>query len=77
MIGAGAKLTTPVYDGGDYEYIEDAGRGVNIYILDSGVRVSHYAFGGRAINFGGLKSTDYSPYCNYEQMQDFVGHGTQ
>lgn len=77
MIGAGAKLTTPVYDGGQYEYIQDAGRGVNIYILDTGVRVSHTAFGGRATNFGGLNPTDLSPYCNNEQMQDFDGHGTQ
>lgn len=66
MIGAGVKLTTPVYDGGGYEHIENAGRGVNIYILDTGVRVSHTAFGGRATNFGGLKSTDVSPYCNKE-----------
>jgi len=77
MIGAGAKLTTPVYDGGEYEYINGAGRGVNIYILDSGVRVSHSLFGGRAKNFGGLKSTDNTPYCYNEQMRDLDGHGTQ
>lgn len=77
MIGAGAKLPIPVYDGGEYEYIENAGRGVNIYILDTGVKVSHTAFGGRATNFGGLKSTDVSPYCDSEPMQDYVGHGTQ
>jgi subtilisin family serine protease len=77
MIGAGAKLKTPVYDGGDYVYIQAAGRGVNIYILDTGVRISHSAFGGRARNFGGLKSTDNSPYCDNEQMADFEGHGTQ
>jgi subtilisin family serine protease len=77
MIGAGAKLTTPVHDGGEYEYIENAGRGVNIYILDTGVRVSHTLFEGRATNFGGLQSTDLSPYCDTEQMQDYDGHGTQ
>jgi len=77
MIGAGAKLPTPVYDGGEYEYIENAGRGVKIYILDTGVRVSHTGFGGHATNFGGLKLTDVSPYCDSEPMQDYVGHGTQ
>ena len=77
MIGAGAKLPTPVYDGGQYEYLNDAGRGVNIYVLDTGVRVTHAHFGGRASNFDGLSSTDNSPYCDNEQMQDFIGHGTQ
>lgn len=36
MISAGRKLTTPPKDGGEYEYIANAGQGVWVYVIDSG-----------------------------------------
>ncbi|KAF5335501.1 hypothetical protein D9611_012229 [Ephemerocybe angulata] len=50
-----------------YNYDLKAGQGVNIYVIDSGIRVTHTGFGGRAkwaATFGG--------YAN----QDGNGHGT-
>lgn len=76
MVAAGSKLPTPVSKGGNYDYVENAGQGVNVYVLDSGIRVTHVAFTGRAHNFGGLASDDKSPYCD-DTMQDVYGHGTQ
>lgn len=78
MIGAGRKLDIPVTDGdGDYRMISDAGRGVDIYILDTGIRITHELFQNRASNFGGLASTDLSPWCPGRQiMDDQNGHGT-
>lgn len=36
MIGAARKLETPVSDHGEYDYVWGAGRGVNVYVFDSG-----------------------------------------
>lgn len=45
MIGAATKLPTPVGDGnGPYEFIENAGQGVDIYIMDDGVKLDHRFF---------------------------------
>lgn len=76
MLAAPGKLPTPVRDHGNYDWVQRAGQGVNVYVLDSGIRVTHNAFQGRARNFGGLKSTDKSPYCD-SRMDDRRGHGTQ
>ena len=45
------------------------GKGVDIFILDSGIRYSHRVFGGRA-KFGGYD------YTQRERGQDCHGHGT-
>lgn len=36
MISAAGKLKTPVSDDGNYNYVWGAGRGVNVYIFDTG-----------------------------------------
>lgn len=67
-----------------------AGAGVDIYVLDGGMRLDHSLFradrppGGdkqapfRTSNFHGLKPEDRSPYCTKDsnKMYDGTGHGT-
>ncbi len=68
MVSAGSRLGLPIPDKNNYDRITapDPGNGVQIYILDTGVRTDHVAFDGgkRARNFGGLKDSDISPYCS-------------
>ena len=78
MVGAKGKLSLPApptSDHGDYDFVEWAGAGVQIYVMDTGIRTRHTLFGIRAVNFQGLQSTDKSPYVD-EVMQDLEGHGT-
>lgn len=70
------RLDIPVKDKGVYDYVQTAGKGVQIYIMDTGIRITHKLFEGRARNFGGLGSYDNSPYID-EPMTDLNGHGTQ
>lgn len=51
----------------------DAGQGVDIYIVDSGVRASHDEFGGRVfLHPGG----NFSPDQGADDLTDRNGHGT-
>ena len=78
IVAAGSKLSTPVGNNGKYDFVERAGQGVNCYVLDSGIRITHNAFEGRASNFGGAASTDISPYAPGQVFYDDKdGHGTQ
>lgn len=52
-----------------YDPTGNLGRGVDIYILDSGINTVHTAFGGRAVN-GWSYNGDLSP------SSDSYGHGT-
>ncbi|MFZ4299897.1 S8 family peptidase [Streptomyces cinereoruber] len=52
-----------------YTYPDNAGQGVTAYIIDTGVRISHSDFGGRAFN--GFDAVD-----NDNVSQDGNGHGT-
>ncbi|WP_137992616.1 S8 family peptidase [Streptomyces vilmorinianum] len=52
-----------------YTYPDSAGEGVTAYVIDTGVRVSHEDFGGRAVD--GFDAVD-----NDETAQDGNGHGT-
>ncbi|WP_326597948.1 S8 family peptidase [Streptomyces sp. NBC_01803] len=54
---------------GSYTYPDSAGQGVTAYIIDTGVRISHSDFGGRASN--GFDAID-----NDSVAQDGNGHGT-
>lgn len=77
QVGAGSKLGTPVNNGGRYDHFHPAGKGTQIYILDTGIRISHSAFGGRARHFPTfLKPGDNSPWVE-EPPDDVNGHGTQ
>ncbi|KAG4280523.1 hypothetical protein FPRO06_11856 [Fusarium proliferatum] len=61
-------------------WLEDAGKGVNIYIFDSGIRLGLSAFGsqeGKMWNLNSLKEEDKAPYCDNETMRDTEGHGTK
>jgi hypothetical protein len=77
MLAAPKKISQlPVLDNGVYDFVQGAGRGVNVYVLDSGIYLGHQYFEGRATNFKGLSSDELSPYCE-ETMDDRTGHGTQ
>ncbi|MGW6565417.1 S8 family peptidase [Streptomyces sp. NPDC054975] len=52
-----------------YTYPDTAGQGVTAYIIDTGVRISHSDFGGRAFN-------GYDAVDNDNVAQDGHGHGT-
>ncbi|WKX74155.1 S8 family peptidase [Streptomyces sp. XD-27] len=52
-----------------YTYPDSAGSGATVYVIDTGVRVSHSDFGGRAVN-------GYDAVDNDNVAQDGNGHGT-
>ncbi|PVC98499.1 S8 family peptidase [Streptomyces sp. CS014] len=52
-----------------YTYPDKAGEGVTAYVIDTGVRISHNDFGGRAFN-------GYDAIDNDNVAQDGHGHGT-
>ncbi|MEG8276723.1 S8 family peptidase [Streptomyces sp. AHA2] len=52
-----------------YTYPDSAGEGVTAYVIDTGVRISHADFGGRAAN-------GYDAVDNDNTAQDGHGHGT-
>ncbi len=54
---------------GTYTYPDSAGSGVTAYVIDTGVRISHSQFGGRAVN--GFDAVDGDSVA-----QDGNGHGT-
>ncbi|GAB2998942.1 hypothetical protein GCM10023080_076030 [Streptomyces pseudoechinosporeus] len=54
---------------GAYNYPDSAGEGVTAYVIDTGVRVSHSDFGGRA-------SDGFDAIDNDNTAQDGNGHGT-
>ncbi|KAF4956266.1 hypothetical protein FSARC_11622 [Fusarium sarcochroum] len=56
-----------------WQVLDGAGKGVNLYVVDSGVRLSHTDFQGRAINF---HLEDTSPYVGGATSDDKDGHGT-
>ncbi|KAF2163842.1 hypothetical protein M409DRAFT_56957 [Zasmidium cellare ATCC 36951] len=69
------RLDIPIPDEGPYAHVQNAGLGVQVYVLDTGIRTSHELFEGRARNFGGLGADDKSPYVD-DTMADVRGHGT-
>ncbi|MFC7305078.1 S8 family serine peptidase [Streptomyces monticola] len=52
-----------------YTYPDKAGEGATVYVIDTGVRISHQDFGGRAAN-------GYDAIDNDNVAQDGHGHGT-
>ncbi|WP_055542978.1 S8 family peptidase, partial [Streptomyces neyagawaensis] len=52
-----------------YSYDDTAGEGVTVYVIDTGVRISHSDFGGRAVD-------GYDAVDNDNTAQDGHGHGT-
>ncbi|MFE7135585.1 S8 family peptidase [Streptomyces sp. NPDC057638] len=52
-----------------YTYPDSAGVGVNVYVIDTGVRISHSEFGGQAVD-------GYDAVDNDNVAQDGHGHGT-
>lgn len=55
-----------------WDSFEGAGSGVDIHILDSGVRLDHDLFARRALNFYGSSNSKYTG----GPADDFDGHGT-
>ncbi|WP_066951600.1 S8 family peptidase [Streptomyces lushanensis] len=54
---------------GQYTYPDTAGQGTTVYVIDTGVRITHQDFGGRA-------SYGYDAVDNDNTAQDGNGHGT-
>ncbi|MFE3828972.1 S8 family peptidase [Streptomyces sp. NPDC059092] len=54
---------------GSYTYPDTAGEGTTVYVIDTGVRITHQDFGGRA-------SYGYDAVDNDSTAQDGNGHGT-
>ncbi|MBP2405749.1 S8 family peptidase [Streptomyces syringium] len=54
---------------GKYTYPDGAGEGVTAYVIDTGVRISHKDFGGRA-------SSGFDAIDNDDNADDGNGHGT-
>ncbi|WP_256966290.1 protease inhibitor I9 family protein, partial [Streptomyces griseiscabiei] len=52
-----------------YTWPDSAGKGVTVYVIDTGVRISHKEFGGRAVNGWDFVQNDRT-------AQDGNGHGT-
>lgn len=62
---------------GSYQYMSEAGKGVDVYIIDSGINIDHEWFGGRATNILGRPSFAFSPYTDLpELLYDTENHGT-
>ncbi|KAM0547808.1 hypothetical protein ACHAPJ_010270 [Fusarium lateritium] len=85
MVGSWNKIVwrgNPAYPQANYRipWLEDAGKGVNIYVFDSGIRLGMPSFGtqkGKMWHFNSLKDEDKAPYCDNETVWDSEGHGTK
>jgi len=66
QISAGKRLPLPISEAAPYDVIRGAGDGVNVYVLDTGIRTTHWGFFGnqQVRNFKGLNNSDMSPYCD-------------
>ncbi|KAL9111436.1 MAG: hypothetical protein Q9227_004113 [Pyrenula ochraceoflavens] len=82
MVNAGKKID--LSGGGDPGYgpaevVRNAGAGVNVYVLDCGVMISHATFGS-AVNFKSVPTHQDSEYVVDpgipSGMDDVTGHGT-
>ncbi|KAL9090310.1 MAG: hypothetical protein Q9165_005343 [Trypethelium subeluteriae] len=58
---------------GNAELLYQAGWGVHIYIVDTGMRLTHESFEGRAVN---IHLSNTSDYCQGEPNDDSDDHGT-
>lgn len=62
---------------GDYRYPESAGKGVHVYVIDTGVRGTHNEFKGRYAGGVNFVSSDYNPANGQAgDVPDCNGHGT-
>jgi len=83
QITAGYRLNTPIPEPHDVDYLAYAGSGVNVYVLDTGIRSTHTGFissfnrKSNVINFNGLKDSDMSPYCNETMVRLFLSIGSK
>lgn len=74
QLAAGEKITV---DGSNKQYkvLHGAGEGVDIYVLDSGIKINHLFFGPRASHFS--QGLGHTPYTTVDQpLDDSDGHGT-
>lgn len=74
QLSAGKKMVTTKDDKHAVDMLDGAGEGVDIYVLDSGIRITHKFFGGRASHFRGRRDTEYTR--TYVDNEDPNGHGT-
>ncbi|KAL9111775.1 MAG: hypothetical protein Q9227_003834 [Pyrenula ochraceoflavens] len=59
-------------------FLGGSGEGVNVYILDTGIRRSHNLFkeGAPVVNFNDAQDSDTSPYVDESFEDNASGHGT-
>jgi cerevisin len=74
QLSAGKKIVTTKDDFHAVDMLHGAGEGVDIYVLDSGIRLTHRNFGGRASHFRRKTYTEYT--ITDTPMDDPDGHGT-
>ncbi|OMJ25636.1 Alkaline protease 2 [Smittium culicis] len=67
-------LKNPIYPYGEGYKFKNGGKGVVIYVIDSGINIDHREFEGRA-SFGPNKAFD-SKGNLVEDGYDYIGHGT-
>lgn len=74
QLSAGKRILFET-ESGEYQVLEGAGMGVDVYILDSGIIIDHKQFGGRASHFSQNDGT--SPFTQQpSDLKDVDGHGT-
>ncbi|KAF2420161.1 subtilisin-like protein [Tothia fuscella] len=73
MLSAKGKLPVPVSSLQASQRLDTAGKGVSVYIFDSGVLLTHNIFKEQAVNF---KGQTRSPYAKDQIMDDEYGYGT-
>lgn len=74
VVGSPSKLKTPVLDDQhDYKYFVPSGRGVKVYVIDTGIDLRNPLFAGRAVNFEN-KSPDSR--CDYVFEKDSHDEGS-
>ena len=76
-----SRTKQPGLPAGRFRYtaktVANPGQGVDIYVLDSGIHISHEAFQGRASHFNGASQTPYCPRGDKTMDDNIRGHGTK
>lgn len=78
VISAEGRLSWDEQDLWNPHFIQNGGKGVDVYVLDSGINVYHQSFDGRATNLKGLQMWDPASWVeNYVPLYDTTNHGTR
>lgn len=71
------KMTDTELNAWEPSFMTAAGKGVDVYVVDTGVNTYHELFDGRAMNFEKLDPWSPSPWAEFDEpMIDTANHGT-